>query len=178
MQKWIGDALSGRSRLRTKAHGEMLIRRRVDVIRELVKEFQLAMTVSLVRPEHNPADELTRVPKEWLRAVRLEEPTQLMAAAAAADRRTDLNATKFVRCTKTSATRASGVPCGTCGETERRGQGCQLLKMIVGARPIYCQGRCHEVLIRVDGLRCVKPTYHQILISPRISVLYLENIEQ
>ena len=64
VRKWIGDALSGRSRLRTKAHGEMLIRQRVDVIRELVKEFQLAMTVTLVRSEHNPADALTRVPKE------------------------------------------------------------------------------------------------------------------
>ena len=32
------------------------------------------------------------------------------------------------------------------------------------------QGRCHEVLTRVDGLRCVKPTYPQILISTRISV--------
>ncbi|XP_045105180.1 uncharacterized protein LOC123500556 [Portunus trituberculatus] len=34
--RWIDDALSGRARLRTKAHGEMLIRRRVDVIRQLV----------------------------------------------------------------------------------------------------------------------------------------------
>ena len=35
---------------------------------------------------------------------------------------------------------------------------------------ICWQGRCHEVLTRVDGLRCVKPAYPQILISPRISV--------
>ncbi|KAF0313668.1 Pyruvate kinase [Amphibalanus amphitrite] len=32
VHKWIDDALTGRSRLRTKAHGEMLIRRRIDVI--------------------------------------------------------------------------------------------------------------------------------------------------
>ena len=97
VQKWISDALSGRSRLRTKAHGEMLIRRRVDVIRELVKEFQLAMTVSLVRSEHNPADALTRVPKEWLRAVRSEEESsQLVAAAAeAANQQTEQEAAKI-----------------------------------------------------------------------------------
>ena len=55
VQKWIGDALSGRSRLQTKAHGEMLIRRRADVIRELVKEFLLAMTITLARSEYNSA---------------------------------------------------------------------------------------------------------------------------
>ena len=85
VQKWVGDALSGRSRLRTKAHGEMLIRRRVDVICELVTEFQLTMTVSLVRSESNPADALTRVPKEWLRADRTEE---VAAAAVTSDRET------------------------------------------------------------------------------------------
>ena len=87
VRKWIDDALSGRSRLRTKAHGEMLIRRRVDVIRELVNEFKLEMTVTLVRSEQNPADALTRVPKEWLRAERSgdeqsSEPPLVAAAAA------------------------------------------------------------------------------------------------
>ena len=67
VHKWIDDALSGRSRLRTKAHGEMLIRRRIDVIRQLVEEFRLKMTVRLVKSADNPADALTRVPKEWLR---------------------------------------------------------------------------------------------------------------
>ena len=32
VHKWISDALSGRARLRTKGHGEMLIRRRIEVI--------------------------------------------------------------------------------------------------------------------------------------------------
>lgn len=31
--RWINDALSGLAHLRTKAHGDMLIRRRVDIIR-------------------------------------------------------------------------------------------------------------------------------------------------
>ncbi|XP_045101484.1 uncharacterized protein LOC123498445 [Portunus trituberculatus] len=65
--RWIDDALSGRARLRTKAHGEMLIRRRVDVIRQLVTELELVMSVTLVRSSENRADALTRVPGEWVR---------------------------------------------------------------------------------------------------------------
>lgn len=67
VHKWVDDALSGRARLRTKAQAEMLIRRRVDIIRQLVDELQLTLTVTLVRSAENRADALTRVPKEWLR---------------------------------------------------------------------------------------------------------------
>lgn len=74
---WIDDALSGRARLRTKAHGEMLIRRRVDIIKQLVSEMKLNMSVSLVRSAANHADALTRVPEEWLR----NDNTAVAAAA-------------------------------------------------------------------------------------------------
>lgn len=66
VHRWVSDAISGRARLRTKAHGEMLIRRRVSLIRQLVEEFQLSLTVTLVASRENRADSLTRVPKEWL----------------------------------------------------------------------------------------------------------------
>lgn len=68
VHRWIDDALSGRARLRTKAHGELLIRRRIDIIKQLVEELQLSVTVGLVRSADNPADTLTRVPKNWLHA--------------------------------------------------------------------------------------------------------------
>ena len=67
VHRWVDDALSGRARLRTKAAGEMLIRRRVDLIRQLADELGLNIAVTLVRSEENLADALTRVPKEWLR---------------------------------------------------------------------------------------------------------------
>ncbi|KAF0293700.1 Intracisternal A-particle Pol-related polyprotein [Amphibalanus amphitrite] len=67
VHRWVSDALSGRARLRTKAHGEMLIRRRVDVIRQLVAELGISLTVSLVRSSQNRSDTLTRVPSLWLR---------------------------------------------------------------------------------------------------------------
>ena len=67
VHRWVDDALSGRARLRTKAHGEMLIRRRVDVIRQLVSELELSLTVSLVRSAENHADVVSRVPRDWVR---------------------------------------------------------------------------------------------------------------
>ena len=66
VHRWISDALSGRARLRTKAHGEMLIRRRVDVIKQLVNEFHITLSVRLVRSAENVADCLTRVPSQWV----------------------------------------------------------------------------------------------------------------
>ena len=87
VHRWIDDALSGRARLRTKANSEMLIRRRVDLIRQLADEMKLSLTVTLVRSEENRADVLTRVPKEWLRD---DAPVSAaVGAAGAVDRETD-----------------------------------------------------------------------------------------
>ena len=67
VHRWLSDALSGRARLRTKAQSELLIRRRVGVVKQLVEELSLAVSVTLVRSCENRADALTRVPREWLR---------------------------------------------------------------------------------------------------------------
>ncbi|XP_043211053.1 uncharacterized protein LOC122375611 [Amphibalanus amphitrite] len=67
VHRWLDDALSSRARLRTKAHGEMLIRRRVDIVKQLVAEFNLHLTVTLVKSADNKADCLSRVPAQWLR---------------------------------------------------------------------------------------------------------------
>ena len=66
MHRWVSDALTGRARLRTKAHGEMLIRRRVNTICQSAAEFGLSLSVVLVRSAKNHADALTRVPRAWL----------------------------------------------------------------------------------------------------------------
>ena len=67
VHRWISDALTGRARLRTKAQSELLIRRRVGVVKQIVDELSLAVSVTLVRSCENRADSLTRVPKDWLR---------------------------------------------------------------------------------------------------------------
>ncbi|KAF0314481.1 hypothetical protein FJT64_015061 [Amphibalanus amphitrite] len=85
VHRWVDDALSGRARLRTRAAGEMLIRRRVDLIRQLANELELKVTVTLVRSEENLADALTRVPKEWLRDECEESRMSVMADDGAGD---------------------------------------------------------------------------------------------
>lgn len=66
VNRWVADALSGKARLKTKAHGEMLIRRRVGMITELVAEYELQMDIMLVPSAENISDVLTRVPRRWL----------------------------------------------------------------------------------------------------------------
>ncbi|MPC53944.1 hypothetical protein E2C01_047847 [Portunus trituberculatus] len=56
---WITDGLSGRTRLKTKAASEMLIKRRVGIVLMLVEEYGLQLTVSLLISSDNKADSLT-----------------------------------------------------------------------------------------------------------------------
>ncbi|XP_043199219.1 uncharacterized protein LOC122368950 [Amphibalanus amphitrite] len=81
--RWISDALNGRARLRTKAQGEMLIRRRVDTIRQIVEELHIELTVTLVRSAENKADCISRVPAAWLREP--DSSPEPVCAAAGAD---------------------------------------------------------------------------------------------
>ena len=73
VHRWIEDGLTGKSRLRTKAANEMLIRRRVNVVVELVKEYGLEMTIELIPSTHNKADVMTRVPAKWLKKEKKDE---------------------------------------------------------------------------------------------------------
>uniref|UniRef100_A0A5S6QNM3 Integrase catalytic domain-containing protein n=1 Tax=Trichuris muris TaxID=70415 RepID=A0A5S6QNM3_TRIMR len=79
--RWIDDALSGRARLKTKAASEMLIRRRVAIVLALVEEYDLDLTVTLVKSADNKADTLTRVPRQWLVPPNRDEATAYAAAA-------------------------------------------------------------------------------------------------
>ena len=72
VHRWVDDALTGSARLRKMAHGEMLIRRRVDTIRQLAAERGLSLSVVLVRSADDRADALTRVPRAWLSGSRVK----------------------------------------------------------------------------------------------------------
>ncbi|KFD46672.1 hypothetical protein M513_12440 [Trichuris suis] len=82
VHRWLSDGLSGKARLRTKAANEMLIRRRIETVVALVREYQLTMTVTLVRSMEDKADRLTRVPRRWLVN---KEPVQEAAGAVVSD---------------------------------------------------------------------------------------------
>ena len=61
----------------------MLIRRRVAVFHQLVAEYELEVSVTLVPSAANRADELTRVPKEWLQPKKpAEQPPEPPVVAA------------------------------------------------------------------------------------------------
>ena len=60
---WISDAFSGKARLKTRASSEMLIRRRVNTVKDVVSEYELKVDIALVPSHANLADILTRVPR-------------------------------------------------------------------------------------------------------------------
>ena len=61
MQRWISDTLTGKARVNTGEAGEMLVRRRLGILRSLAKEYGLTIDVKLVKSCQNRADSLTRV---------------------------------------------------------------------------------------------------------------------
>lgn len=81
---WLSDAVSGKARLKTKASGELLIRRRVSTFQSIVKEYDLTVSVHRVSSADNRADALTRVPNAWLRNnVQRQSPDQRLPISAA-----------------------------------------------------------------------------------------------
>ena len=83
VHRWITGGLSGKTRLKTKAASEMLIRRRVRIVLSLVEECGLQLKVSLVPTCNNKADSLTRVSQRWLKPVAYPPAIQSACAAGA-----------------------------------------------------------------------------------------------
>lgn len=82
---WLQSLLGGDRPVRVRGMGEALVRRRLSVIEDVVKEYGLKVTVTLVKTYENKADILTRVPQRWLAspavcaaAVKVELPTSLV----------------------------------------------------------------------------------------------------
>ncbi|KFD45290.1 hypothetical protein M513_13833, partial [Trichuris suis] len=80
VHRWLNDSLSGRTRLKTKAASEMLIRRRMATILALVEEHNLNLGVTLVRFAENRADALTRNAQKSLHAFAIASPTDQLIA--------------------------------------------------------------------------------------------------
>jgi transposase InsO family protein len=64
---WLRSLIVGDRPVRVKGLGEALARRRLSLIRDVASECGLSLSVSLVASQANKADELTRVPLQWLR---------------------------------------------------------------------------------------------------------------
>ncbi|KFD48845.1 hypothetical protein M513_10208 [Trichuris suis] len=83
VERWVSEAITGNARLKTKAAGEMLIRRRIGTILAPMEEYDLQLSVTLVKSEENRADSLTRVPCAWLKP--REEVPPVCALAVGVD---------------------------------------------------------------------------------------------
>ena len=57
--------LSKEKRIKTKGAAEILIKRRIGVLKDLVEDLQLGLTITLVPSERNKTDVLTRVKESW-----------------------------------------------------------------------------------------------------------------
>ena len=63
---WMSNTIDGRHRVRTNGAAEMLVKRRLGVIRDTITEYGLSVTMRLVPTVENKADRMMRVPKKWL----------------------------------------------------------------------------------------------------------------
>ncbi|XP_065653014.1 uncharacterized protein LOC136080325 [Hydra vulgaris] len=70
---WVSNALTEKLRLRSKATGEMLIRRRLSVLQQLIEEYNVSVEVKLISSKDNLADALTRVRSRWLNKLTVPE---------------------------------------------------------------------------------------------------------
>ena len=64
---WLRAVINCTHNVRTRALCEVLIRRRLDILREIIVTVELEVQVRLVPSADNLADRLTRVPAKWLR---------------------------------------------------------------------------------------------------------------
>ena len=63
---WISDSLPGKARVCTKVMSEILIRSRLTTLQVLASEYELAIHVTFVKSNENQANQLTRMPQQWL----------------------------------------------------------------------------------------------------------------
>ena len=74
---WLELTMSEERRVKTTGAAELLIKRRLGILKELIRELGLTVTVDLVKSEGNKADKMTRVWKRWL----VEKKPEVAAAA-------------------------------------------------------------------------------------------------
>ena len=68
---WVRSMLEDTHRPRVSGLSEMIIRRRLGIIAQLIEEYGMEIGIRLVPSANNLADSLTRVPNKWLQEVRV-----------------------------------------------------------------------------------------------------------
>lgn len=89
---WLRAVLEKTHNTKTSAMSEILIKRRLDTLREIVEQENLEIQIVLVRSSDNLADTLTRIPKSWLMGSKNDE----VAVASSASQMVDLSDIKTI----------------------------------------------------------------------------------
>ena len=71
VHSWLTSVLTGSHRVRSSGLSEMLIKRRLFMVAELIEAYGLTVVVTQVPSAGNKADILTRVPRSWLQELNL-----------------------------------------------------------------------------------------------------------
>ena len=61
---WINSVLANSKRPKVSGLSEMIVKRRLNLVNELITEYRLQVQIQMVRSNKNKADELTRDPRE------------------------------------------------------------------------------------------------------------------
>ena len=61
---WLKDIVA-EEKVRTRGLGEALVRRRLGLLSDVIREYDLEISPQFVRSEMNKADRLTRIPRQW-----------------------------------------------------------------------------------------------------------------
>ena len=69
---WLNSVIVDDRRVKVAGMAEMLVRRRLSVVQEMMEEYSLTIVAEYVQSHRNKADELTRVNKGWLRRIEPE----------------------------------------------------------------------------------------------------------
>lgn len=71
---WVSSVIQDSRRPSVSGLGEMLIRRRLGMLTELIEAYSLNVSITLVGSSSNLADVMTRVPRKWLRTMAANDP--------------------------------------------------------------------------------------------------------
>ena len=118
---WLRSLSTGDQRLRVSGDGEMLIRRRLALIEETLKEYGVEWQVTLVPSEKNKANAVSRVPQAWAKGEVAALATAEAARRAHADAHAGVEPTlRVARAINPRVTRAEVkqvvCDCAPCGE--------------------------------------------------------------
>ena len=79
VHRWIELTLSEERKVKTKGAAEIIIKRRLGVLKSLIEELGLKIRVEVVPSKENKADNMTRVKKSWLSAVKRSDDEYVVA---------------------------------------------------------------------------------------------------